>query len=232
MVFAKPHYLLFCDAHVSDGAAADTEPIGGRWHFVLERIDLNERLEAADSERAQPRDRLALLAVVRGLEAIEMPSQVTLVTTSRYVSRGLRYGLSEWREANYSWEHFGMQKPIRNADLWQRIDGAMRYHDIACRLLESSLAALETAPAACEATDATLEANPEPQAIPAPHFLGSRRAGRAAASVARVERPGYARPGYARPRNAQGESAWWPLAAGWMQWWRGRAGRPSLLAGV
>lgn len=230
MVLAKPHYLLFCNAHVSDGAACDAEPVGGRWHFVLERIDLNERLEAADSERAQPRDRLALLAVVRGLEAIEMPSQVTLVTTSRYVARGLRYGLGEWREANYSWEHFGMQKPIRNADLWQRIDGALRYHEVACRLLESSLAAPELAPAACVAaatTSDTCDASPElsgdHQVIPAPHFLGSGRAGRAAASVARVERPRYARP----------QSAWWPLAAGWMQWWRGRAGaRPSLLAGI
>jgi ribonuclease HI len=215
MVLAKPHFLLFCDAHVSDRAAGDSEPVGGRWHFVLERIDINERLEAADSERAQPRERLALLAVVRGLEAIEMPSQVTLVTTSRYVSRGLRYGLSEWREANYSWEHFGVQKPIRNADLWQRIDGAMQYHDVACRLLESSLASLEAAPALCP------EAAAEPP-IPAPHFLAPRLADRAAANVARVERPRYARR----------EPAWWPMAAGWLQWWRGRAGRPSLLAGV
>lgn len=231
MVSAKPHYLLFCDAHVSDGATADTAPVGGRWHFVLERIDLNERLEAADAERAQPRDRLALLAVVRGLEAIEMPSQVTLVTTSRYVSRGLRYGLSEWREANYSWEHFGMQKPIRNADLWQRIDGALRYHDVACRLLESTLAALETAPAVSE-EEVFLGATPGcvaepaphavPQTVPAPHFLRSPRAGRAAASARRVAQPRYVRP----------EAAWWPLAAGWMQWWRGRAARPSLLAGV
>ncbi|MGN6543508.1 MAG: RNase H family protein [Aureliella sp.] len=242
MVFAKPHYLLFCDAHVSDGAAGGTAFVGGRWHFVLERIDINERLEAADSERAQPRDRLALLAVVRGLEAIEMPSQVTLVTTSRYVSRGLRYGLSEWREANYSWEHFGMQKPIRNADLWQRIDRALQYHEVACRLLESTLAQRAISPAACaeEAFEASSEYQspsgyeapsdceaPAPQylpqpAIPAPHFLGQRRGGRAAASVARVERPGSAAP----------PSAWWPLAAGWMQWWRGRAVRPSLLAGV
>lgn len=220
MVLAKPHFLLFCDAHSSERMASDTEPVGGRWHFVLERIDLNERLEAADSERAQPRERLALLAVVRGLEAIEMPSQVTLVTTSRYVSRGLRYGLSEWREANYSWEHFGMQKPIRNADLWQRIDGALRYHEVACRLLESTLAS----PEAAVAETAPIAFAPEvaEQSIPAPHFLAPRLTGRAAASVARVP----------RSHAARSEPAWWPLAAGWLEWWRGRAARPSLLAGV
>ncbi|MCC6508288.1 MAG: hypothetical protein IT423_04225 [Pirellulaceae bacterium] len=179
MVFAKPHFLLFCDASVSKNAASDTDPVGGRWHFVLERIDAAERLEAADGERAQPRERLSLLAVVRGLEAIEQPSQVTLVTTSRYVARGLRYGLSEWRETGYIWEHFGVQKPIRNADLWQRIDGAMRFHEVACRLLESSLA--QQSAVAALGVDEVAESlvtqpalNAEPEVtqpwIPAPHF--------------------------------------------------------------
>lgn len=176
MVFAKPHFLLFCDASVSSCARSDTDPVGGRWHFVLERIDAAERLEAADGERGQPRERLALLAVVRGLEAIEQPSQVTLVTTSRYVARGLRYGLTEWRETGYIWEHFGVRKPIRNADLWQRIDGAMQFHDVACRLLESSMAQ-QVPPVAEEAANSLDElAVPVEEmeiarpAIPAPHF--------------------------------------------------------------
>lgn len=141
MVVNQPHYLLFCDTHLSSPQACALESRGfGRWHFVLEQLDGPERIEAADSESEVHRDRLALLAVVRGLEALEQPSQVTLITTSRYVSRGLRYGLNEWREADYTWEHFGMQKPIRNADLWQRIDCAMRYHQVTCRLLQSPLA--------------------------------------------------------------------------------------------
>ncbi len=114
--------------------------------------------------------------MVRGLEAIEQPSQVTLVTTSRYVARGLRYGLTEWRETGYIWEHFGVQKPIRNADLWQRIDGAMQFPDVACRLLESSMAQQSTAVADEAATQLDDLAVPVEEmeiarpAIPAPHF--------------------------------------------------------------
>ena len=126
MVVNQPHFLLFCDTNLSSTKACAVGDQGfGRWHFVLERLDGPERLEVADSEASVHRDRLALLAVVRGLEALEQPSQVTLVTTSRYVSRGLRYGLNEWREADYTWEHFGAQRPIRNADLWQRVDRAL-----------------------------------------------------------------------------------------------------------
>ncbi len=196
MVFAKPHFLLFCDASVSSCARSDTDPVGGRWHFVLERIDAAERLEAADGERGQPRERLALLAVVRGLEAIEQPSQVTLVTTSRYVARGLRYGLAEWRETGYIWEHFGVQKPIRNADLWQRIDGAMQFHEVACRLLESSMAQQVSAVADEAANSLDDLAVPVEEmeiarpAIPAPHF-----------PVRPANRPAARRPRSAAPWN-------------------------------
>ncbi len=168
MVVNQPHFLLFTDASLSKSrACAVTDQGFGRWHFVLERLDGPERLEAADSESDVHRDRLALLAVVRGLEALEQPSQVTLVTTSRYVSRGLRYGLNEWREAEYTWEHFGIQKPIRNADLWQRIDCAMRFHQVTCRLLQSPLvqAMVDTA---TEMDELTMFTNP----IDAPFSIG------------------------------------------------------------
>lgn len=140
---AQPHFLLFCDTHHSDsqpGPAGGYTGSGGRWHFVLEQLDGSERLEAADSERSMNRERLALLSVVRGLEALEQPSQVSLVTTSRYVSRGLRYGLSSWRESDYTWERFGEQRPVRNSDLWRRVDTALQFHGIKCRLIQAGQA--------------------------------------------------------------------------------------------
>ncbi|MDX1927315.1 MAG: RNase H family protein [Pirellulaceae bacterium] len=170
MVVNQPHFLLFTDASLSKSRTCAVADQGfGRWHFVLEQLDGPERLEAADSEADVHRDRLALLAVVRGLEALEQPSQVTLVTTSRYVSRGLRYGLNEWREAEYTWEHFGIQKPIRNADLWQRIDCAMSFHQVTCRLLQSPLvqAMVDTA---TEMDELTVLTNP----IDAPFSVGEK----------------------------------------------------------
>lgn len=208
MVLDKPHFLLFCDSHIAS-RKAEAPPAVGRWHFVLERLDVSERLEATDTERAVPRDRLSLLAVVRGLEALEQPSAVTLVTTSRYVSRGLRYGLGEWREANYSWEHFGVQKPIRNADLWQRVDCALHYHHVDCRLLESVVIGNQ-------GEDVPLEETPVENVVPAPHFR-PRPAPRGL-----TERSG----------EAWQDPSWWVSAAGWMQWWKRRGARNSLLAGV
>lgn len=138
----KPHFLLFCDGQSrkvpaeASAVSANSNSVRGRWRFILEDLEAGTRLEACDAELVQAPERAALLAVVRGLEALEQPSRVTLVTTSRYVSRGLQFGLIEWRESDYCWEHFGSVQPIRNADLWRRIDHAMAYHQIHCRWIE------------------------------------------------------------------------------------------------
>ena len=136
MIISRPHFLLFCDGSLSSDPS-DPRQVHhrGRWRFVLEDVEGGERLEASDAEQSSAPDRIALWAVVRGLEALSQPSRVTLVTTSRYVYRGLQYGLPEWRESDYCWEHFGAVQSIRNADLWRRIDHTLEFHVLHCRLM-------------------------------------------------------------------------------------------------
>lgn len=125
-----PHFLLFSESRPKENQQNDTT---GQWRFVLEAVDGSSKVEAADKEPQTSGERLDLLAVVRGLEALDQPSRVTLVTPSRYVSRGLRDGLQEWRENGFQWERFGQMAPIKNGDLWQRIDRALDFHQVECR---------------------------------------------------------------------------------------------------
>jgi len=122
---STPHYFL----HSTLVGDRDS----GRWRFVLRAVDGSDRLEAEDVEPAIQKDRLELLAVVRGLEALDQPSRVTLMTPSTYVREGLRYGLSEWRRNGWRWEFFGQMVPVKNWDLWQRVDTALRFHKVECR---------------------------------------------------------------------------------------------------
>jgi ribonuclease HI len=117
---------LLCTESIRPGRSAP------RWKFVLQSVDGNERLSAADSEFESRRSRLELLAVVRGLEAIDRPSRVTLLTRSRYVSQGIRRQLNQWREYHWQWERFGKLVPIRDQDLWQRVDRALEFHTVDC----------------------------------------------------------------------------------------------------
>jgi ribonuclease HI len=131
----KPHYLLFSTTDIRDKAEAESRcaEIGGRWRFQLESLDGSASFGAVGEERPMDRGRLELLAVVRGLEALDHPSDVTLVTSSRYVSRGIRFGLRSWRDSGWRWEHFGQMAAVRNADLWRRIDVAMQIHHVRCK---------------------------------------------------------------------------------------------------
>jgi ribonuclease HI len=125
MSIPTPHFLLFSDSK-SDRRQGD-------WRFVLQSVDGAEKLEVEDAEPEIRGERLELLAVVRGLEALEQPSRVTLITASKYVSRGLSDGLQDWRENDWQWENHGAMVPIKNRDLWQRLDQALDYHRLECR---------------------------------------------------------------------------------------------------
>lgn len=126
MQHASPQYQLFAEARsLPDDDFA--------WHFVLQSQQGSLHLDVTDQEPDAPWERLELLAVVRGLEALDHPSRVTLLTPSRYVTHGLRYGLAEWRESGWLWESFGQMTPIKHEDLWRRVDQALGFHRVQCR---------------------------------------------------------------------------------------------------
>lgn len=125
MQATSDHYLLYTEA-------ARTYDSAPHWKFILQSVGGDEQFSAADSELNSRTSRLELLAVVRGLEAIDRPSRVTLLTGSRYVSRGIRRQLHQWREDGWQWERFGELVPIRDRDLWQRVDRALQYHEVEC----------------------------------------------------------------------------------------------------
>ncbi len=120
-----PHYLLFTD---SVGRTCQVR----EWRFVLQPTDAGERIIASDVEGDADNMRLDLLAVVRGLEALDGPSRVTLLAANRFVRRGIRRDLAQWRERGWQWERFGQLVPIRDLDLWQRVDRALAIHQVEC----------------------------------------------------------------------------------------------------
>ncbi|HIQ21479.1 MAG TPA: hypothetical protein EYH34_09635 [Planctomycetes bacterium] len=127
-----PHYVLISRTAEHEGC--------GQWRFVLQSVDGGDRLVAFDAEPGLRGERLELFAIVRGLEALRQPSRVTLVTPSAYLREGLRYGLSEWRKNGWRWEWFGQMVPVKNADLWQRVDRALQFHQVECRTLRMDAA--------------------------------------------------------------------------------------------
>lgn len=125
-------FLLVCEAKV------DLSGSKGMWSFALEHLDGTPFFEATDEDEGDT-NRLALWAVVRGLEALPGPSAVTMLTGSRYIIRSISDCLPRWRSANFQWEHFGTRLPVSNADLWLRVDRALSIHQVsACCVASAS----------------------------------------------------------------------------------------------
>lgn len=120
-----PNFVLFTQV--------DRERNTGHWRFSLQSKDGGTRFEASDREPDARGERLELLTIVRGLEALDQPSRVMVCSAGTYVQRGVRYGLEEWQASGWMWERYGEWVPIKNADLWQRLDRAMQFHRVEFR---------------------------------------------------------------------------------------------------
>ena len=125
------NYFLVCSAE-------SIELNQGTWSFSLDSVDGQTSLEASDSEVGDL-NRLTLLAAVRGLEAIDGSSDVTLLSQNRYLIRSLTDSLPRWRANQFAWEHFGRRIDVQNADLWRRIDHALSIHRVEACLVSSRL---------------------------------------------------------------------------------------------
>lgn len=125
MSVPKPHFFLRTDVH--------EEADRGEWKFVLTAADGSATFEVCDCEEGLRGERLELLAVVRALESLDQPSYITLAAGGRYVRRVLSQGLDEWRRNGWMWECYGELVPIKNRDLWQRLDRCLGFHKLETR---------------------------------------------------------------------------------------------------
>lgn len=108
----------------TDGACAGNPGPGG-WAAILVYGDTEK--EIAGGESATTNNRMELMAAIAGLEALKGSCRVDLTTDSQYVKNGMDEWLHNWKAKG--WKTAG-KKPVKNADLWQRLEQAASAHDI------------------------------------------------------------------------------------------------------
>lgn len=72
-------------------------------------------------------NRMELMAAIQGLEALKEPCQVQLTTDSVYVKNGITEWIKNWKAKNWKTAN---RKPVKNIDLWQRLDEVVANHTI------------------------------------------------------------------------------------------------------
>lgn len=112
----------------ADGACQGNPGPGG-WGYLL-RVHTPEGPKEKEASGAEPdttNNRMELMAVIQGLEALSRPCKVLLVSDSQYVVKGLGEWLPGWKRKG--WRKADGQA-VMNADLWQRLDAAVSRHDV------------------------------------------------------------------------------------------------------
>ncbi len=113
----------------TDGACSGNPGPGG-WGALLQAKTgdavVKER-ELKGGEVDTTNNRMELLAAINALEALERPSTITVVTDSAYVKGGITEWLRSWKRNNW---RTATKKPVKNEDLWRRLDEAAARHQV------------------------------------------------------------------------------------------------------
>jgi ribonuclease HI len=140
----------------TDGACSGNPGPGG-WGVLLRAVEgaavLKER-ELKGGEADTTNNRMELLAAINALETLEKPSKLTVVTDSAYVKNGVTGWIFGWKRNGWK---TSAKKPVKNVDLWQRLDAAQERHSVTWKWIKGHAGHAEN-----ERADALARAGMEP----------------------------------------------------------------------
>ena len=116
-------------AAYTDGACSGNPGPGG-WGVVLIARDGERLLKTRELSGGEPlttNNRMELMAAIAALEALDRPSTLTVVTDSVYVRDGVTRWIHGWKRNGWL---TGARKPVKNEDLWRRLDAAAGRHTV------------------------------------------------------------------------------------------------------
>lgn len=108
----------------TDGACSGNPGPGG-WGLILRWRGHERELNGGEPETTN--NRMELMAAIQGLESLKRPSKVTVHTDSTYVMDGITKWIHGWKRNGW---RTAAKKPVKNEDLWRRLDAALAQHDI------------------------------------------------------------------------------------------------------
>ncbi len=113
----------------TDGACSGNPGPGG-WAYILKHPKTGKVKEAAGADRETTNNRMELLAVIRGLEALKRPCRVELISDSQYVGKGMSEWMPKWKANGWTRKEGSRRKPVANVELWQRLDELLARHKV------------------------------------------------------------------------------------------------------
>lgn len=108
----------------TDGACKGNPGPGGWGALMISRA---HRRELRGGELHTTNNRMELTAAIESLAALKRPCRVQLFTDSQYVRNGIMQWLPQWKKRGWKTAD---KKPVKNADLWVRLEQEIERHDV------------------------------------------------------------------------------------------------------
>ena len=108
----------------TDGACSGNPGPGG-WGAVLRYGDVEKEMNGGEPETTN--NRMELMAAIMAIEAVKRPCEIHLHTDSEYLRNGITTWIHSWKARNW---RTADKKPVKNVDLWQRLERAIETHDV------------------------------------------------------------------------------------------------------
>jgi ribonuclease HI len=108
----------------TDGACSGNPGPGG-WGAILEWNGQEKEICGGEAETTN--NRMELMAAIQALESLKKPCRVELHTDSQYVMKGISEWIHGWKRKNW---RTADGKPVKNDDLWKRLDAARLRHEV------------------------------------------------------------------------------------------------------
>ncbi|HEY1386628.1 MAG TPA: ribonuclease HI [Dongiaceae bacterium] len=108
----------------TDGACSGNPGPGG-WGAVLRYGEVEKEMNGG--EPSTTNNRMELMAAIMAIEAVKRPCEIHLHTDSEYLRQGITIWIHSWKARGWKTAD---KKPVKNVDLWQRLEAATESHDV------------------------------------------------------------------------------------------------------
>ena len=108
----------------TDGACSGNPGPGG-WGVLLRYGEVEREIYGGEADTTN--NRMELTAAIQALETLKRPIKARLYTDSTYVKDGITKWIYNWKQKNW---RTAARKPVKNVDLWQRLDDALARHEV------------------------------------------------------------------------------------------------------
>lgn len=115
----------------TDGSCLGNPGPGG-WGVLLVYEDKTKELSGGEPDTTN--NRMELMAAIRGLEALNKRADIVLTTDSQYVRLGITEWIIQWKKRGWK---TAARKPVKNQDLWQRLDEQVQLHQVDWRWVKA-----------------------------------------------------------------------------------------------